>query len=419
MSISVSRNEGWDATKGEPFPANRDREKKTLGYIPVFKGHDQSSRHLTLSATKQTDPPPFAGRIAMTPVGMDADGHRQSTCHHSFTLGSDATQKKKPHSIYGASSMPAQTPIGGGAYFVFDCNNQGSRDLLTSLYYTGRENRPQVRRGDPLLAELRLQTPVLEPAKARIPAWKRLFRDRYASLHISRRGVDMGLPTGRSLTQGQAQEIVLTSVAMVILSIEHDGVESKRWGWMLHNHMIGSPMPRGLTVRQGLTRQRSGLPFDTEDEEENRPADSRSWAGPAPSRAPSISSFSPTSAYSSPASSPQSAFPDLTGVHPYANPQGPENIFSRVRDIERDSILSSGTRSLRSVERHHVAGGLTLTKKSSLAISVTASIESVEWREGTRMVSPAAQQQQQQQLAVEELPEVDAHRKSPLDSLTV
>ncbi|KAK7029513.1 hypothetical protein VNI00_014546 [Paramarasmius palmivorus] len=88
--------------------------------------------------------------------------------------------------------------------------------------------------------------------RAERPTWLRFFKERHATLYISRRGMDaaftglhvnMAVPNAvegnrYTLTRGQSQELVITTFAMMLLSIEHDGIESKKWNWMLERGVL-------------------------------------------------------------------------------------------------------------------------------------------------------------------------------------
>lgn len=263
MDIVMKRNRIWDANKSEPIPiakltasGNSAREP----YSEIFYAYDQGTRQLHVTATGETviSNTTQGGQFTLTPFCGTFDPQRSrlprdSTAHHFFSLPvAWPVQElgKRHHAV--PAPPPPNAPYTGGGFFIFDCHSQGSNDLVTTLYCTRNENRSNVRKGDIPIAELRLHTPILEPSKADVPAWRRLFRDRHATLHISRQGLDacltgedvsLVLPTSGPekryyLRQGQAQEIIIAAFTMAILSIEHDGLESKKWNWLVARELI-------------------------------------------------------------------------------------------------------------------------------------------------------------------------------------
>ncbi|GAW00741.1 hypothetical protein LENED_002288 [Lentinula edodes] len=138
-----------------------------------------------------------------------------------------------------SKSIPAALtkPYSGGGYLLFDAHSRGRSDLLS----------------DVVLAELRLSRPATDD-EVNSPSWSRLFRERHVSLFISKRGIDavftglhvnMFVPNSvesnrYSLTFGHAQEIIISLFATSLLAIEHEGIESKKWAWLLKRRMLES-----------------------------------------------------------------------------------------------------------------------------------------------------------------------------------
>ncbi|KAF7345004.1 hypothetical protein MVEN_01663200 [Mycena venus] len=278
MTVDVSRSLAWDSTTATA--ANNGSK----GYANVFSAKDQSSRSIALHATNSVLSKTAIGAVldvssicgAYDP-SRAAPGPRRETSaagHHFFTLKLNSScMPDKPAHAHGTTrkrGVPAQPaaqagpkPYTGGGHFVLDGAPHGRRDLLTTLYCTGYEQRPHARPGDIVVAELRLRPlpasiSTTDPGAAPPPrpnAWVRFFKERHAALHVARRGLDacmtgphvhMQVPAadaaGRRavLARGQALEVVLAALGTALLAVEHDGLESKRWAWLVQRN--GAPM---------------------------------------------------------------------------------------------------------------------------------------------------------------------------------
>ncbi|KAJ7619722.1 hypothetical protein FB45DRAFT_931475 [Roridomyces roridus] len=260
MSVEVSRSQGWDVSTAAPA-AN----KGAKGYINVFSARDQPSRAVGLTATNNCVLTKTT-LGAVVPISSACGSYdpmrvaRQSSSHHFFSIklndGGGALSSTLPAKgkFHARPSVPLSAPpragepqqYEGGGYFVLDSAARDRTDLVTTLYCTGYEQRPTPRVGDPVIAELRVR-----PSAGGPPTWARLFKERHAALHISRRGLEAALcgphvnmcirgDDGRPvdgmravLSRGQALEAVLAAVATALLAIEHEGgLAAKRWAWL-------------------------------------------------------------------------------------------------------------------------------------------------------------------------------------------
>ncbi|KAK7035706.1 hypothetical protein R3P38DRAFT_3483673, partial [Favolaschia claudopus] len=269
MTVEVSRNLAWDPATAT---ATNNGSK---GYTTAFTAKDQSPRNVSLLSTNSV--------LAHTAVGSVVDVStscgsydpsnaplRENSAHHFFNLKLNTScmpdapspqqqnsSRKRGGNHGTATPVPPPTPAHarpyvGGGHFLFDSASHGRTDLLTTLYCTGYDQRPHSRPGDIAVAELRVR-----PASSgggggaqQPPApapWMRFFKERHASLHIARRGLEacmtgmhvrMQVPSvetqGRSavLARGQAMEIVLAVFGTALLAVEHEGIEHKRWAWL-------------------------------------------------------------------------------------------------------------------------------------------------------------------------------------------
>ncbi|KAL0579233.1 hypothetical protein V5O48_002795 [Marasmius crinis-equi] len=275
INIVVHRSEAWDSAKGENFP----QKTKAHKYHPIWEGYGQSIRDLTVNATANTVLVGTShGRtFTMSPHCGSYDPQRSRLpqprdcfSHHFFPIHTtkfeSSRRQAKSFSSQGSVSSDTQTtpnaltkPYAGGGYFIFDCHSQGRNELLTTLYCTGYDKRHRVRDGDIALAELRLPVlPTVDVSKSSQPTWGRFMKERHATLHISRRGmeavfngshVNMTVPNAQagsrySLSRGQGQEIVIATVSMMLLSIETDGIE-KKWQWMNNRIALENSIGKG------------------------------------------------------------------------------------------------------------------------------------------------------------------------------
>ncbi|KAF5361430.1 hypothetical protein D9758_006121 [Tetrapyrgos nigripes] len=266
LSLLIFRSDGWDSVNSEPIA------QKGKGYYTIFQAVDENPRRLTLTASQRNSVlagTSKANSITLSPYCGSYDpqksktGARDNASFYFFPLG--ITEFERSASSGAAAPIPSALtkPYSGGGYFVFDAINNGRKDLLCTLYCTGYEKRHSIQKGDIVVAELRLTRPALDlgggsqDSSAGQPSlWKRLFRERHVSLHVSKRGLHAALvgqhvnmavpnqdPNSRyTLTVGQAHEIVISMFLAAILSIEHDGLESKKWSW------LQVPFERGLTM---------------------------------------------------------------------------------------------------------------------------------------------------------------------------
>ncbi|KAI3608835.1 hypothetical protein WG66_003751 [Moniliophthora roreri] len=283
INIQVLRSQTWDSVKGEPIVG------KPKGNIPIWEGFDINTRDAAFVATKGVilKSSTYAGAFTMTPYcgGYDPQKsrpiiHRDCLSHHFFPLYLTDFQARAPSRNKGPqkSRTPEALakPYSGGGHFVFDCHSQGRRELLTTLYCTGYNRRHRVRTGDIALAELRL--PHVGSGRADLPAWARLFKERHATLYISRRGLDAAFTGAHvnmmvpgpvegnryTLTLGQSQEMVISAFAIMILSIENDTIGSKKWHWMTERETLEREIGRftdslAVTVNRQISQlQRAG-----------------------------------------------------------------------------------------------------------------------------------------------------------------
>ncbi|KAJ6542853.1 hypothetical protein B0H19DRAFT_1172219 [Mycena capillaripes] len=267
MTVDVTRSLGWDSTTAT---ATHNGSK---GYANVFSAKDQPSRSVALNATNSVlSKSTIGGVIDVSSVCGTYDPsrplRRETPAHHFFALKlNDACAPSRPvgaraHGTRSKRNMTKAAPFPapmapklytGGGHFVLESAPPGRSDLLSTLYCTGYEQRPHARPGDIVVAELRVR-----PASPGAPpAWARFFKERHASLHIARRGLDacmtgphvhFSVPdtdaAGRRavLARGQALEVVLAAMGTAALALEHDGLESKHWAWLLRSGP-GAPTP--------------------------------------------------------------------------------------------------------------------------------------------------------------------------------
>ncbi|KAE9399407.1 hypothetical protein BT96DRAFT_920195 [Gymnopus androsaceus JB14] len=217
INMLISKSEAWDSIAAKP---QQSQSKMGKGYIILFQAMDQSPRHLSLSPTK----------------GMVL---------YLTARGGDLTLTPNCASYDPQRSRALQPRI----------------DLLSTLYCTGYERRFSPRKGDVVLAELRLSRPA-DPTSTEGPsAWKRFFKERHVSLFISKRGmetvftgphVNMHVRNPKegeryTLTSGQAQEIIISLFATSLMVIEHDGLESKKWAWLTNREILESSLGGPMT----------------------------------------------------------------------------------------------------------------------------------------------------------------------------
>lgn len=215
------------------------------------------------------------GVISMAPScdGFDPQRSRaairEGTAIHFFLLSFSPSGSPYPPSIHKSvkrkpSSLDTSAsgrPYTGGGFFVWDAGRRGQPDLLATLYCTGYESRQKIKHGDIIVAELRLPSVSELPgdSKASLHPWRRLFQTHIAELHISNRGLEAcltgdhvkfsdpmkpGTLSPYRLKRGHGQEIVITTLAMSLLAIEHGGLDSKKWAW-LAPHYTHRPRPSG------------------------------------------------------------------------------------------------------------------------------------------------------------------------------
>ncbi|KAJ6620433.1 hypothetical protein B0H10DRAFT_1077599 [Mycena sp. CBHHK59/15] len=273
MTVEVTRSLGWDVTTAMPAPNG------SKGYTGVFTAKDQPSRNMVLHATNSVlSKSSLGGTIAVSTFCGAYDPHRapykrESGAHHFFTLNLNnfnAPEKSAPkNSLRSARAPPppppSTRPYAGGGHFILDSAPGGRNELLTTLYCTGNAQRISPRAGDTVVAELRVR-----PAgPGAPPPWARFFKERHAALHIARRGLEAcmtgthvhmlvpGVQERRVvLARGQALEIVVAALAAALLGVAHDGLESKRWAWLVQRTerarlalAMGPPQPDG--AREG------------------------------------------------------------------------------------------------------------------------------------------------------------------------
>ncbi|KAJ7145684.1 hypothetical protein C8R44DRAFT_896797 [Mycena epipterygia] len=255
MTVDVTRSLGWDSSTAMPTPNG------AKGYANVFSARDQQSRNVVLNATNSVlSKSAMGGVIAVSSVcGMydpSRAPRRETGAHHFFALklsdmgtpdvARSGTKSRRGGGPYPPPAPRTHKPYAGGGHFILDSAPNGRTDLLTTIYCTGYEQRPKARAGDIVVAELRVRPASLGAP----PAWARFFKERHAALHVARRGVeacmtgphvDMLVPgaeaAGRRavLARGQALEVVLAALGTALLAIEHDGLEGKRWAWLVQS----------------------------------------------------------------------------------------------------------------------------------------------------------------------------------------
>ncbi|KAJ3843098.1 hypothetical protein EV361DRAFT_882807 [Lentinula raphanica] len=264
FDILISRLDSWDSIRFRPIQSQSSHTGKS--YIALFEAMDQSPRHIHLVPTKcmVLSNTARGGDICLTPYCGPYDPQRNRATQPRNTLGyhflplhtTDFEHSPRSPAVPGqhiTSPYPVALtkPYSGGGYLLFDAHSRGRADLLSTLYCTGYECRCAPRPGDIVLAELRLSRPATEP-EVNVPSWRRLFRERHVSLFMSKRGIDavfsgshvnMFVPksveTHRySLTSGQAQEIIISLFATSLLAIEHEGLDSKKWSWLLSRQTL-------------------------------------------------------------------------------------------------------------------------------------------------------------------------------------
>ncbi|KAJ7656216.1 hypothetical protein B0H17DRAFT_1213824 [Mycena rosella] len=254
MNVEVTRSLGWDSMSATPTLNG------SKGYTNVFVARDQQSRNVALSATNSVlSKSVLANTVTVSSAcGMYDPARtprRESAAHHFFALRLNELGDPEPafpqkSKRTAAAPPPPPAPsapkaYAGGGHFVLDSAPHGRTDLLTTIYCTGYDQRPVARAGDIVVAELRVR-----PAgPGAPPTWARFFKERHAALHVARRGLDacmtgphvkMRLPGADGaglpavLSRGQALEVVLAALGTALLAIEHDGLEAKRWAWLVH-----------------------------------------------------------------------------------------------------------------------------------------------------------------------------------------
>ncbi|KAJ7801727.1 hypothetical protein B0H14DRAFT_3489286 [Mycena olivaceomarginata] len=271
LTVEVSRNLAWDSTTGAPT------NNGSKGYTNVFSARDQASRSVALRATNSVlSKTTLGGVIDVSTVCGAYDPsrapQRETPAHHFFTLKLNPSCAPAPEKA--AHGTPRKRPRGNNGAIPAP---RGRSDLLSTLYCTGYELRPHARAGDIAVAELRL---TVRPGAAAAPPWARFFKERHAALHVARRGLDAcmtgrmsrcwcpglrsrqrqrtpragaGLARRAVLARGQALECVLAALGTALLAVEHDGLEGKRWAWLVRQQQqqqqrpsagLGPPGPR-------------------------------------------------------------------------------------------------------------------------------------------------------------------------------
>ncbi|KAJ4481195.1 hypothetical protein J3R30DRAFT_3403429 [Lentinula aciculospora] len=277
LDILISRLESWDPIHSKPILSHSSKTGK--GYIVLFQSIDQNPRHISLVPTKSMVLYSTArgGNICLTPYCGSYDPQRSRASQPRTGLGYHylplhTTDFEQPLTVPGqhrSKSIPVALtkPYSGGGYLLFDAHSRGHSGLLSTLYCTGYERRDTARIGDIVLAELRLSRPGTENA-VNVPSWGRLFRERHASLFISKRGIEavftglhvnMFVPKSverhrYTLTSGQAREIIISLFATSLLAIEHQGIDSKKWAWLLNRTPLESESVDNGNAMHSLTR---------------------------------------------------------------------------------------------------------------------------------------------------------------------
>ncbi|KIK65069.1 hypothetical protein GYMLUDRAFT_39472 [Collybiopsis luxurians FD-317 M1] len=273
----ISRSEAWDSAQAKPAQSSSLSGKGC--YIIIFQALDQSPRHIGISPTKgmilyrtsrgsEISIAPYCG--SYDPQRSRVPQPRANTCYHFLPLHITDFERSPPEPGQQIKTPSALTKrYSGGGYLLFDASSRGRSDLLSTLYCTGYEQRPFIRKGDIVLAELRLSRPEdSSTGGASEPSWKRFFSERHASLHMSKRGMDavftgkhvnMAVPNAvqgnrYSLTPGQAQEIIISLFATSIMTIEHESIDRK-WTWLLTREALESS-----STTKGGTRPVSVMP---------------------------------------------------------------------------------------------------------------------------------------------------------------
>ncbi|KAJ7748581.1 hypothetical protein B0H16DRAFT_1461510 [Mycena metata] len=305
MRVTVERSVAWNCLNAA-YAAHGEPGYGEKGYKEVFLAKDQPPRSVALTATKdQVLAHTAMGSVvdvASTCGGYDPDRalRRETPAHHFFTLklnemgrgapGNNNSKSKSaahgtaprgkrsgshPSSPLSPSSAPQANANNtnnvrshaytGGGHFVFDAAPSGRSDLVSTLYCTGYDQRPVARTGDIAVAELRVRPipAATDVGSAPAPAWARFFKERHAVLHIARRGleacmtgphVDMRLPnhgagTKGVLSRGQALEVVVAAMGTAVLAVEHEGLQAKRWAWLVQRGAGGAvPVPKPLSL---------------------------------------------------------------------------------------------------------------------------------------------------------------------------
>ncbi|KAJ7157949.1 hypothetical protein C8R43DRAFT_371137 [Mycena crocata] len=278
MNVEVTCSLGWDSSNATPTPHG------SKGYVGVFSARDQPSHSVMLTATNSVlSKSSMGANLAVSNVcGMYDPSRglrREITAHHYFALRlNDMGAPERPALAHGttknrrAPPMPVPSPspakpYAGGGFFVLDSAPNGRTDLVTTLYCTGYEQRPKVHAGDIVVAELRVR-----PAgPGAPPPWARFFKERHAALHIARRGLEACMTgphvnmliagaeaAGRRavLARGQALEVVLAALGTALLAIQHDGLEAKRWAWLVQG---GSFVPKPTLALAPSAEDNPGL----------------------------------------------------------------------------------------------------------------------------------------------------------------
>ncbi|KAF9022799.1 hypothetical protein BDZ89DRAFT_188210 [Hymenopellis radicata] len=258
MSITISRNEGLSATT----PPSRSR-RTTKGYASIFEALDANPRQAIMAATPDCvlSDTTRGGRIVLTsfcgaydPQNTRSKTGRDGGAYHFFPLVISDETPPENH-IVDPLSEPNHLYFGGG-HFLFDAHSQGRKELLFTLWCTRYEKRHRVQQDDILVAELRLPQLPGDLSKRQAPSWSRLMKERHASLHISKSAIEQcfsgenvrilvnGATPGKRhfFAKESGAEIVVSAVALSLLAIEHEGLESKKWVWLNTRETMEQPL---------------------------------------------------------------------------------------------------------------------------------------------------------------------------------
>ncbi|KAF7320796.1 hypothetical protein HMN09_00166000 [Mycena chlorophos] len=346
MNIDVARSLAWDVGAGAPISVGQ----KGLGYSLAFTTKDQSAKDVSLFAAHSVLAKSALASVlhvshvcgtydACSPLSTaeHREGiYRESLAHHYFALPLNdmgvptPTGKKRsarPSHVPPTRKPNEMPPYEGGGYFIFEASSD-EQQIVTTLYCSGYEQRAHSRIGDVKVAELRIR-----PAATSSTSWVRLFKERHAALHISRRGlacvmtgphVRMDLQTPQPgkqacLSRGQAIEVVLGSLATAIISV-HDGGLAKKWAWLSSAPQSLLP-PHQMPTRGPGRSKTQPVACDTEAGFESTSDSGSSDGSPDPPTASTLS-LSATSQPNASASGRVFGLAHSEGTRPHAPAEG-------------------------------------------------------------------------------------------------